>query len=96
VKVILEQRLRFEFGHTWQVEKYDEHPAYRTGIEHLKEQIPCKRCHEPRDVGTKAVDFVARQAERLYLIEVKDFRGRRREPKALAGRPRGRGRAQGA
>jgi hypothetical protein len=73
--VLIEEQLRFEFGQSWQVEKYDEHSAYRDGIEHLKERIPCRQCLNPRDVGTKAVDFVGRKNGELYLIEVKDFRG---------------------
>jgi hypothetical protein len=80
VTVIVEEHLRFEFGPSWQVEKYDDETSmYRKGgIERLKEQIPCKQCLKPRDVGTKAVDFVGRRREhddQIYLIEVKDFRG---------------------
>ncbi len=61
-----EARLRFEFDDSWFVIKYDEHSDYTDRIRRLDE--------------TKAVDFVALQADsRLYLIEVKDFRGHRIE-----------------
>lgn len=57
-----EEHLRFEFGESWTVEKYDEHAAYRKGIEKLD--------------GSKAVDFIGvRPNGDLYLIEVTDFRG---------------------
>ena len=53
----------FVFGDKWIVLKLDESNAYRTGI-------------EKRIQGTKAVDFVGVfNAQELYLIEVKDFRG---------------------
>lgn len=56
------ERIRFEFGATWTfVEKYDDSAVYRDGIGKLP--------------GSKAVDIVGVRAGRLYLIEVKDFRG---------------------
>ena len=65
-KTFDEEHLRFRFDDSWFVIKYDEHRDYRERIERLDE--------------TKAVDFVAVQADsRLYLIEVKDFRGHRIE-----------------
>ncbi len=61
-----EGHLRFQFGDSWFVIKYDEHSDYREWIERLD--------------GTKAVDFVAIQRDsQLFLIEVKDFRGHRIE-----------------
>ena len=75
MKTFVEGHLRFEFGPSWQVEKYDEHPIYREGIERLKEQIPCTHCLHPQDVGSKAVDFVGIYKGQPYFIEVKDFRG---------------------
>jgi len=75
VTTIIEQRLRFDFGSTWEVEKFDEHTVYRDGIERLKEPIVCGHCRTSRDVGTKAVDFIGRHQDRLYLLEVKDFHG---------------------
>lgn len=72
---LIEEHLLFEFGSSWQVAKYDEHPIYREGIESLKEQIPCKQCLKPREVGSKAVDFVGTYKGQPYFIEVKDFRG---------------------
>ncbi len=57
----------FEFGDRWSVCKYDEHPAYRNGIERLNE--------------TKAVDFIGILDDTLYFIEVKDFRAHRIENK---------------
>lgn len=58
--------LRFKFGESWNVEKYDDSPAYRKGIERLDE--------------SKAVDFIAAHANRiLFFVEVKDFRGSKAE-----------------
>jgi len=65
-RAIDEGYLRFEFDDSWSFIKYDEHRDYLERIRRLD--------------GTKAVDFVAVHANaRLYLIEVKDFRGHRIE-----------------
>lgn len=69
-KTFDEGDLRFAFGSSWHVIKYDAHRDYQK-IERLD--------------GTKAMDFVAVRhvrPETLYLIEVKDFRGHRIENKA--------------
>jgi hypothetical protein len=95
VTVIVEQRLRFDFGRSWQVEKYDGHHAYREGIQRLQGTSLCETCLEhsrcpkcktelgvgSKAVGTKAVDIVGRYQGQLYLIEVKDFRRHRIENK---------------
>lgn len=61
-----EEYLRFAFGEQWSVIKFDEHRDYVERIRNLP--------------GTKALDFVAvHDGTRLYLIEVKDFRGHRIE-----------------
>lgn len=63
-----EGRLRFDFGDSWTVEKYDDHRDYRKKIGKLD--------------GTRAIDFVGVLDEReLFLIEVKDLRGFRIENK---------------
>ncbi len=67
-KILEEGRLRFDFGASWQVERYDDHRDYRRKIGKLDR--------------TRAVDFVgAHDQEDLFLIEVKDFRGFRIEGK---------------
>lgn len=59
-----EEGVRFDFGPSWDVEKYDASTAYRKGLERLN--------------GSRAVDFVAALADKsLTLIEVKDYRGHR-------------------
>ena len=65
--VFEEGTIRFQFRPRWEVIKFDEHPAYRRGIEELDE--------------TKAVDFVGLLDDELYFIEVKDFRGYRIQTK---------------
>ncbi|HEU4412560.1 MAG TPA: hypothetical protein VFS43_45375 [Polyangiaceae bacterium] len=74
-----EGKLRFDFGERWRVEKWDACSAYAQGISKLSGELD-----EPgggvRVEGTKAVDFVGvLDGERLYLCEVKDFRGYRIE-----------------
>ena len=69
---ITEGNLRFRFGDGWRVLRYDDHPD--------------TRAHLGRLASRKAVDFVALRDDRLFLIEVKDFRGNRIENKPrLAG-----------
>lgn len=68
-KTFDEQYLRFEFDDEWQVTKYDSHRDYQK----IQEQT-----------GAKGVDFVGltpTDGDRLYLVEVKDFRGYRIENK---------------
>ena len=60
-RAFTEGGLRFEFGDSWIVEKYDDHPDYRQRIAKLQ--------------TSKAVDFVGIVNDRLHFIEVKDFRG---------------------
>lgn len=76
-----EGKISFEFGERWYVEKWDAHKAYLGGINKLNGELT-----EPdgttRSEGTKAVDFVGvLDDEKLYFIEVKDFRGHRVENK---------------
>lgn len=76
---IVEGRLVLEFDDTWVVTKWDDHRAFRNGIGKL-----CGRLAHgdgERDEGTKAVDVVGVRENRLYLIELKDFRGHRIENK---------------
>lgn len=68
-RVFDEGKLRFQFGPSWTVEKYDDHRDFLQKIRTLQ--------------GTKAVDFVSVLGEAdIYLIEVKDLRGHRIENKA--------------
>lgn len=71
MNVFDEGRLRFTFGDSWRVEKFDSHHDYRQRFQKL---------HGRRgsgEEGTKAVDFVARRTAApqpgLYFIEVKDY-----------------------
>jgi hypothetical protein len=58
---ITEKDIHFEFGASWTALKYDEHPHYRNQLNKMS--------------GVKAVDIVgAFREERLYFLEVKDFR----------------------
>jgi hypothetical protein len=95
VTIIVEQRLVFKFGPSWQVAKYDEQPIHTKGIQVVqgpvrclhkecplpREKATCLHCHRELGVGTKAVDFVAVHDGAPYLIEVKDFREHRIETK---------------
>jgi hypothetical protein len=83
VNVIVEQRLVFRFGPSWQVEKYDEHPIHQKGIgclqgnvfcEYCSGKIVCQICDRGPRRGTKAVDILGSQDGQLYFIEIKDFR----------------------
>ena len=64
------ERLRFTFKDDWlRVEKWDESPTYRTGIEKVKGELDGRR------ESTKAMDLVGlHRTEGLFLIEAKDFR----------------------
>jgi hypothetical protein len=54
--------LSFHFDDTWHAVKWDNHDAYRSGVERI---------------GKRAVDFCGLRSGDLFLIEVKDFRGHR-------------------
>lgn len=80
---LIEGALLFDFSDGWVVQKYDDHSAYRQGVERLKGRCVVEidgRAHviEP---GTKAVDFVGLWQSEIHFIEVKDFRGHRIENK---------------
>lgn len=86
--IIVEERLVFEFGPSWEVVKYDEHPVHKRGIGDLQGQIVCDRCSGKmicegcgRELGrgTKAVDILGSHEGTLHFIEIKDFRGHRIE-----------------
>lgn len=76
---IVEGHLELEFDDTWTVVKWDDHQAFCGGIGRLCGQISSGG--KQRDEGTKAVDILAVREARLYLIELKDFRGHRIESK---------------
>ncbi|MDE2509100.1 MAG: hypothetical protein KGM43_17995 [Planctomycetota bacterium] len=59
--VFHEGEIRFEFSDEWEPQHYDKHP----------DREPIKRLPE-----TKSVDFAAIKGEKLYLIEVTDYRNR--------------------
>ncbi|WP_433933852.1 hypothetical protein AB3662_05430 [Sorangium cellulosum] len=89
MKAIDVERIRFEFGESWTVaEKWDDSRAFLDGIGKLKGEWTDERTGELVRVGSKAVDIVGVCEGRLYLIEVKDYRGypietKRRQPHAL-------------
>lgn len=58
--VLLESGLRFAFSANWQVKQYDTHAYYKALV----------------SSGMKAVDFLGIYEDRLYLIEVKNYRYR--------------------
>jgi hypothetical protein len=81
VKRIDEGKISFAFGERWQVEKWDACNAYLGGIRKLNGELT-EADGTARKEGTKAVDFVGvLDEEKLYLCEVKDFRGHRLENK---------------
>lgn len=74
--VIDEGKLSFGFDPTaWVALKWDAHAAYRHGIGKLSGELSDPATLSKRPEGTKAVDIIARDAQALYFIEVKDFRG---------------------
>jgi hypothetical protein len=79
VTTIVEGHLELEFDDTWVVVKWDDHRAFRAGIGTLCG--PISGAGKQRDEGTKAVDILGVREARLYLIELKDFRGHRIESK---------------
>jgi hypothetical protein len=81
VSTLTEGRIRFDFGARWHVEKWDACAVYTGGIGKLSGALT-DGSGAVRTEGTKAVDFVGvLDGEKLYLIEVKDFRGHRIENK---------------
>jgi len=93
MRVIIEERLRFEFGPSWQqVEKYDDHAIHQKGIGCLQGRFACKdenccgefictKCGKEPGHGSKAVDILGSPEGKAYFIEIKDFRGHRIENK---------------
>lgn len=86
--IIVEERLVFKFGPSWEVAKYDDHDVHRKGIGALNGDIICEECAgatvcascgKKLGQGSKAVDVLGSREGRLYFIEVKDFRGHRIE-----------------
>lgn len=63
MKCFEEGKLAFDFGDGWEVLDFDKLPDYRKASLMLP--------------GTKGVDFLGIYGDDLYLIEVKDFRGRK-------------------
>ena len=84
MKTLTVERLAFSFGKSWRIaEKWDDSTAYRDGIQRVQGKL------DGSDEGTKAVDIIAVDDNRLVLVEVKDFRPRRSSgtspaPSALA------------
>jgi len=64
---ITEGKLTFSFPNTWKVNKYDESNFFKNHV---------YKCQ-----GSKGVDILALSDNRLFIIEVKDFRGYRIENK---------------
>lgn len=63
-----ERDLRFAFDDDWIVVKWDDHHAFKDGLQRFQ--------------GTKAVDFLGLLRSEPWFIEVKDFREHRIENKA--------------
>ncbi|KYF84047.1 hypothetical protein BE20_28340 [Sorangium cellulosum] len=89
MKAIDVERIRFEFGESWTLaEKWDESRAFLSGIGKLQGEWTDDDTGALARVGTKAVDIVGVREDRLYLIEVKDYRGypietKKRQPHEL-------------
>lgn len=76
-----EGKTSFEFGERWAVEKWDTHKACLGGINKLNGELTGSDGTAQFE-GTKAVDFVGvLDGEKLYFVEVKDFRAHRVENK---------------
>ncbi|CAO3409307.1 hypothetical protein [Azospirillum largimobile] len=73
MKEIVEDTLLFAFPDGWMVEKYD----IKKGEEGFDGRFAGKRwnCCEAQN----RVDIIAHDGQRLYLIEVKDFRGKQQD-----------------
>lgn len=67
VKRLVVEKQAFSFSDDWDVEKYDDHPDTKGFIGVVGNR--------------KAVDLIGTLTEVVYLIEVKDYRGRRIENK---------------
>ncbi|KYG07072.1 hypothetical protein BE21_31220 [Sorangium cellulosum] len=89
MKAIDVERIRFEFGDSWSLaEKWDESRAFLSGIGKLQGEWTDDDTGALARVGTKAVDIVGVRDDRLYFIEVKDYRGypietKKRQPHEL-------------
>ncbi|XXX78678.1 hypothetical protein WMF30_07870 [Sorangium sp. So ce134] len=89
MKAIDVERSRFEFGDSRTLaEKWDDSRAFLRGIGKLQGEWTDEDTGALVRVGSKAVDIVGVREERLYLIEVKDYRGhpieaKRRQPLEL-------------
>ncbi|WP_437308457.1 hypothetical protein [Sorangium sp. So ce388] len=76
MKALEVERIRFELGDSWTVaEKWDDSRAFREGVGRLHGEYPDETTGEPVRVGSQAVDIIGVREDRLYLIEVKDYRG---------------------
>ena len=71
-----ESHLRFEFGESWTVLRYEDSSGFRS-ISVLSGELSDRNTR--RMQGTKAVDFVGVREGVLFLIEVKNFEGHERE-----------------
>lgn len=81
MKTIDERRIRFRFEERWQVDQWDACDVFIGGIRNLNGTLTDADGTLHRE-GTKAVDFAGvLDGERLYLFEVKDFRGHHIENK---------------
>jgi hypothetical protein len=67
VRKFREGNLEITFDETWRCEKWDECAAFAQGIKKLQ--------------GTRAIDFLGIRNDKIYLIEIKDFREHRIENK---------------
>ncbi|WP_437929095.1 hypothetical protein WMF37_07430 [Sorangium sp. So ce291] len=89
MKSIDVERIRFEFGESWTLaEKWDDSRAFLSGIGKLQGEWTDETTGDLVRVGSKAVDIVGVREDRLYLIEVKDYRGypieaKKRQPHEL-------------
>ncbi len=89
MKAIDVERIRFEFGESWTLaEKWDDSRAFLSGIGKLQGEWTDENTGDLVRVGSKAVDIVGVRGDRLYLIEVKDYRGypietKKRQPHEL-------------
>ena len=81
MKQFEEGSVLFRFGERWQIEKWDTSAVYKRIARELNGELT-DASGSARPEGTKAVDFVGvLDNDKLYLFEVKDFRGHHIENK---------------
>ncbi len=70
---IVEKQIKYVFGDSWRIFKYDEHPFYTGRL------VPLAGKVKKKTVSTTGIDLAGSCGNRLFLVEIKDFAGFPRE-----------------